>query len=701
MNLQSVSHPHALRRGCIILLIAASVAAAQQTPRRPREFVPGSVSRVEDIPSSRFRSRLESLPATARTRALAWLSEFHFTELDLQTLHADEEGGIYYVDEFTLAPAPTTSQSEPVVAEAAVPVSPFPAGLVFHSKPGSRNVLFLNFCGEDVTNTAWNSSLSRTLISAVPFSTDSDYTTFSDSEQTAIKRIWERVSEDYAPFDIDVTTERPTTFSRYVAEALITRNTDVNGDSNPSSSAGGVAYVNVFGKSSYSNYRPAWIYYNNLGKNESYISEATSHEIGHNMGLSHDGTTSGSSYYGGHGSGDISWGPIMGTGYNRNVSQWSKGEYYLANNTEDDLAIIAGKLDYFSDDHGDTPATATQIAFTDGTNIVSTTPETDPTDSNPDNKGIIEQNTDVDVFSFSTGTGPVNLMVKPWIMPSGTRGGNLDVLIELRDSNGVLIATNNPPTTTTAQIQTNLTEGVYYLYVRNTGAGDPLSSTPTGYTSYASIGQYFISGYVTASDLTPPTVQLTATVNNSSWGSVTPTNASYSVGSMAEVLAMPSAYYQFSGWTNGASGTANPLSLMLDTNLEVQATFAEILTTNYATPYWWLAANGYTNNFESVVTSNGANGMPLWQSYVAGLNPNDPNDQFRLAASTDENGPGDVLSWNSATGRVYTLWWSTNVMAGFSPVPGASNLPWTSQSFTNSIIPTSHSVFYRIEVSIP
>mgnify|MGYP001765422319 CR=1 FL=1 len=36
------------------------------------------------------------------------------------------------------------------------------------------------------------------------------------------------------------------------------------------------------------------------------------------MGLSHDGTAS-QAYYGGHGTGDISWGPLMGTGYDRNV----------------------------------------------------------------------------------------------------------------------------------------------------------------------------------------------------------------------------------------------------------------------------------------------------------------------------------------------------------------------------------------------
>jgi hypothetical protein len=223
--------------------------------------------------------------------------------------------------------------------------------LVFHSRPGAPNVLYLNFCGETVVNTEWNTVVGRTEIPAVPFSTDSDLTTFSDAEQLAIKRIWQRVAEDYAPFNIDVTTERPATFTTRTAVALITRTTDANGDPNPYNTAGGVAYVNAFGTTTYAKYRPAWIYPGNLSNVESYIAEAASHEIGHNLGLSHDGKTDGTEYYGGHGIGDISWGPLMGTGYGRNVSQWSKGEYYLANNTQDDLATIAGKISYRSDDH--------------------------------------------------------------------------------------------------------------------------------------------------------------------------------------------------------------------------------------------------------------------------------------------------------------------------------------------------------------
>jgi len=43
----------------------------------------------------------------------------------------------------------------------------------------------------------------------VAFSLDSDLTTFSAAEQTVIQQVWRRVSEDYAPFNVDVTTQLP------------------------------------------------------------------------------------------------------------------------------------------------------------------------------------------------------------------------------------------------------------------------------------------------------------------------------------------------------------------------------------------------------------------------------------------------------------------------------------------------------------
>jgi hypothetical protein len=455
---------------------------------------------------------LEHLPTPQRERAFQWLRTLHFTTLDLNSLRADPEGGVFYADSFPVE-ASEPVEDPPPISEAAVPISPFPDSLIFHSRPGAGNVLYIDFTGENVTGTAWNNSLDRTVIPAVAFSTDSDFSTFSDAEQVVIKRVWQRVAEDYAPFNVDVTTERPATFNSRTAHALVTRNTDADGNPNPSSGAGGVAYTGVFGTANYATYRPAFIYYNNLGGNESYIGEAVSHETGHNMGLSHDGLTDGSEYYSGHGTSEISWAPIMGASYGRNVTQWSKGEYYHANNTQDDLATIAGKLGYRVDDAGNTINSATPLTITNGTTIKVTTPENDPDNQNPENKACLERNTDADFFSFTTGNGPIDITISPWAMSSmSARGGNVDLLVSLYDVQGTLLFSTNPPTATGARLLTDLTDGIYYIKVANTGAGVPTNSTPSGYTSYGTIGQYFISGTVIPSTfVAPPRAELHVT----------------------------------------------------------------------------------------------------------------------------------------------------------------------------------------------
>ena len=113
---------------------------AQPTASRPREFPPGALKRFEELPTGRFRTQIDRLPQAARQRALSWMQGFHFTELDLEALHADSEGGIFYVDVFPTDPVPSEVET-PDVGEAAMPVSPFPGSLVFHSKPGVPNVL--------------------------------------------------------------------------------------------------------------------------------------------------------------------------------------------------------------------------------------------------------------------------------------------------------------------------------------------------------------------------------------------------------------------------------------------------------------------------------------------------------------------------------------------------------------------------------
>ena len=116
-----------------------------------------------------------------------------------------------------------------------------------HSRPGAPNVVYLDFTGHTVTGTAWNGLAGTDPLVARPFDLDGSPSTFGATELAAIAEIWARVAEDYAPFNIDVTTEEPTSFDRHTGRVLITNSTDANGKAMPYNSAGGVAYIGVWG----------------------------------------------------------------------------------------------------------------------------------------------------------------------------------------------------------------------------------------------------------------------------------------------------------------------------------------------------------------------------------------------------------------------------------------------------------------------
>ena len=205
--------------------------------------------------------------------------------------------------------------------------------------------------------------------------------------------------------------------------------------------------------------------------------EAITHETGHNLGLNHDGAA-GVSYYQGHGNGDTGWAPIMGVGYYKKLVQWSKGEYDGASNTEDDIARIQTYgAPLMPDDHGDSNTAATALdTITDGITV------------NLSGLGMIRRSEDVDVFSFISGAGNYTLNVDP-----APLSPNLDILAQLYNSAGTLVASNNPTDSLPAALSGNLAPGEYFLKINGIGKGDPLD---IGYSDYGSLGRYTVNGNI-------------------------------------------------------------------------------------------------------------------------------------------------------------------------------------------------------------
>lgn len=340
------------------------------------------------------------------------------------------------------------------------------------SRPHATAVIYLDFDGQSVTGTEWNTLRNITTINAAA----------STLTTNQMDEVWARIAEDFSPFHVSVTTD----VARYNnapqnrrIRVIITPTSSWYG------SAGGVAYLGSF---TWTGDTPCWVFENLLGNEVKSIAEAASHEAGHTFNLKHDGRGT-SDYYYGVDNTLLSWGPIMGAGYNAAFTQWSKGEYSSATNLEDDLAILSNSTNgfgYRTDDKGDTLATAPLLALQSG----STTLVADG--------GIIEKNTDLDLMRFVAGSGTLNLQVRP-----ASISPNLYLKADLLDSAGnVLLSRTATKATTTLTLSQSVTAGTYYLRVD--GVGMPVaagSSPPYTYdvSGYGSIGEYGVSGSIPVS----------------------------------------------------------------------------------------------------------------------------------------------------------------------------------------------------------
>lgn len=466
-----------------ILALAVSLAAiavgwhADAAAARSQELSHCAPLRGEQA----LRSLGAALPAVAQAHGMtsAALSQLLREDADL----AVDQGNHLLYSCSLLPPVATDVAPAPPVQ----PVAPLADTFQLHSRPGANRLIYLDFDGATLTGIAWNVYAGAPTIVAPAWNVDGDPAVFGEAERITIQYVWQRVAEDYAPFDVDVTTQEPSTDritrtdsadQEYGMVVLISPISSFFGN------FGGLAYVGIYNRADPTDYyKPALVFPENLANNEKYIGEAAAHETGHTLGLKHDGTTTGTEYYAGQGSGETGWAPIMGVGYYKNLTQWSKGEYANANNTEDDLSVIQTYgLSPRGDDVGDTAAAAQPLS-----------PGTVPTGA-----GIIGSAPDVDVFSFNAGSGLAAFTVQ-----TAGIGANLDIQAEVLDENGAVLAVDNAVGYLASTLSAVLpADGTYYLRVQGVGEGDPLV---TGYSDYGSLGQYVISGSVPGVATYPPT----------------------------------------------------------------------------------------------------------------------------------------------------------------------------------------------------
>jgi hypothetical protein len=334
-----------------------------------------------------------------------------------------------------------------------------------------HKVLYLDFNGEVVIGTAWNSSTSNPTINALP----------STLSAAAMLNIWRRMSEDFMPFDVNVTTD----VAKFNAAPATSRMRIVFTPSSSwyPSSVGGVAYLNSFTWGGNPD-TPCWVFENALGYSAKNCAEAGSHEAGHTLSLKHQSIWNAScaktaEYHNGLGSGTTGWAPIMGVGYSKNVTIWHNG---TNSNTCTTIQFDHGSngitgaafLNYTLDDVGNTYAAGKTLNTNTALLIDS---------------GLISTPTDVDVYKFSICNNRyMTFNIKPWALdttPGVYDAANLDIRFKLFNATtSASLAIDTPLAKLNTLVGINLPAGSYYFEIDGGGSAN--------YSDYGSLGRYYM-----------------------------------------------------------------------------------------------------------------------------------------------------------------------------------------------------------------
>ena len=370
-----------------------------------------------------------------------------------------------------LAYSPATSQeyygAADIDANAPVPFS-LDETFTLHSRPDSQYRIYLDFDGFDY-ETNWGQADANGTAKR-GWSLDSDFTSFSDWELQNIQWIWQIIADKYSIFDVDVTTD--VAMCDKPGNEWMARSGALRVVFGAEGDWGGIAFLNSF---NWTSDTPCYVQ-NYGGRSAATVA---AHEIGHTVGLGHDGQPSGDGeYYGGHNVYDVrtgtstKWGPIMGAAYGT-MEQFSKGEYNGANNFQDDFEVMSRYMPIIDD--------AGLVFVREGELQIA--------------KGLIERPGDVDSTTFTVEKANTRFSFDAisGVDIDGQQVSSLYYVLSLTNSTtgAVIFESYSPLNSFNVTWVGTLAAGSYTLSIA--GAGVAAHENLQGFSSYGSVGAYTIT----------------------------------------------------------------------------------------------------------------------------------------------------------------------------------------------------------------
>jgi hypothetical protein len=590
-----------------------------------------------------------------------------------------------------------------------LPLSSLPA---LNSDPGATDSIYLDFVGAPAMT--W---LAYSVPATPAYDQDGDPTTFSSAELTSITEIWQGVAEEYSPFNINVTTVAPAALVHGQNMELI-----IGGSGSwLGAAAGGVSYIGAFATSYLPNI--SFVFPGELANGTpKYTADAAAHEAGHEFGLYHQATWSGTTLVADYSTGTPADGPVMGDPYGDTRATWFDGTNDVSSTTiQDDMAVISGSTNGFG-------------YRNDGISHAIGSP-TDLTGTSPSDSGIISTTSQVDYYEFSTGAGSISLSASQFSIP-GVFDGMLSLKFSLYNANDQLVTSSGSGLT--ESINTTVAAGSYIVAISSDG-------------SYGDVGQYTFSGTVVATPPAAPT-SLSATAAstsaiNLSWSDTTGDATGYYVerspddSTWTQVGSTTSTTYQDTGlsagttyyyriqayngggdssFTSVASAATQSAAPTAPTSLLATATSTSAISlswtdnSNNETGFYverspdnstWtqiatLNANVTTYNDSSL--SSATTYYYRVRAYNAGGNSAYTNTSSATTQTTPPNTPSTLAATAVSTTEIDLAWTDNSNQTGFYIERSPDNSTWTqiasttSTSYHDTGLSSATTYYYRI-----